>query len=410
MLTNDLLKTKVTGKIVTPVLASETGKSFVLAQKVLQIIHEHMGKRRGELAQALQELSSIEVNHKLCKGLAKVAQDQCEFTSPTVEVKGDLGARELRRFVFEKAAKLGPISLHDSVPGRVAREKVLDIVAAELAVSSDAIIDFLYADQKEMEILTAPPKNQTPLGLIRRYNLALCQSILLQASCITLSIYSQDSRWLRLIFRRLKFYRLLFQVFQHEDRLEIKIDGPQSLLKQSSRYGFQFALFLPVLPLLEIEWRLSAELLWGKKSKTKKCFALDNRSSLYSHYTARGTWKSNTEEWFEERFLSQKREWELQEGAVLHLGEQQILIPNYSLVKENTIVYMDIIGFWRKSYLKDVVAKAPKNVIFAVSKKYSAEAKSLPKTIQNKVLIFSEVIPVNKIVELLNEISKNMSE
>jgi uncharacterized protein len=407
MLTSDLLKTRIKGKTIQPSLVTETGKTLQMAKGILLVVDEHVGKSRGELVEALQEISSIEVNHKLCKGLAKIASDQCEFVAPAVEVNGNLDAKSLRRYVFEEAAKIGPVSLEDNLPGKVTATQVLEKISPDLEVTPDKIMEFLYADLKEMEILYNGPKNQTPLGLIRRYNLALCQSLLLHASSITLTLFSPDAKWLRLIFRRLKFYRLMFRVYYFNDRIEIILDGPQSLLKQSSRYGFQFALFLPVLPLLNTRWGLAAEILWGKKRKVRKSFTLDSTSPLHSHYTARGTWKSNTEEWFEERFLAKDRGWTLTEGDVLDLGEQQILIPNYKFTKDETEVYLDIIGFWRKSYLQTVISLAPENIIFAVSKKYSAEAKSLPKELQKKIMIFSEVIPISHIIDALAIVEKS---
>ena len=95
--------------------------------------------------------------------------------------------------------------------------------------------------------------------MLERYNLVLCQSILLHAKKLRILLFNPSAKWLRLIFRRIKFYRLMYRVYQRDNMLEILIDGPQSLLTQSSRYGLQFAMFLPVLPLYNDNWRLEAE-------------------------------------------------------------------------------------------------------------------------------------------------------
>ena len=117
------------------------------------------------------------------------------------------------------------------------------------------------------------------------------------------------------------------------DCLEILIDGPQSLLNHSSRYGLQFAMFLPILPHYSGEWSLEADLLWGKKRKFKKRMILNDGTGLKSHYKLKGLWRSNAEEWFEKRFKEKDRGWVLSEPEVLDLGEQQVLIPNFKLTQ-----------------------------------------------------------------------------
>ena len=47
---------------------------------------------------------------------------------------------------------------------------------------------------------------------------------------------------------------------------------------------------------------------------------------------------------------------------------------------------------------------APNNVIFAVSKRYAGATESLPKRVQNRVILFAEVIPVKSVLELLEKI------
>ena len=106
-------------------------------------------------------------------------------------------------------------------------------------------------------------------------------SVIITRNCDSYSFIQPTNKWLALIFRRIKFYRLIFQIYQRKNIGEIIIDGPQSLLKQSSRYGMQFAMFLPVLPLLPFDWELQANVLWGKKRKFKKSLLLDSAMGLH---------------------------------------------------------------------------------------------------------------------------------
>ena len=237
----------------------------------------------------------------------------------------------------------------------------------------------------------------------------LCSKII-RTKKLRILLFNPSAKWLRLIFRRIKFYRLMYRVYQRDNMLEILIDGPQSLLTQSSRYGLQFAMFLPVLPLYNDNWRLEAELAWGKKRKVRKQLILGPSTGLQSHYQVRGLWKSTTEEWFEQRFAEKESNWLLQDGDVLDLGEQQVLVPNFRIQhrdKPERFGYLNIVGFWMKSHVIELINASPKSVVFAVSKRYAADAKKLPQRVQDRVIIFAEVISVKEVITIIDKNTKD---
>lgn len=404
MLTSDLLEVTVKGKEIFPKFLSLRSKGNIeKSELIIAVLTAHLGRTRGEIKASLQDASALEVKHKLLKGLAKVALDQSVFTVPELNVEPKIEARDLRRMVFERAVEKGPIGVYENQFGRPSADEILSEIASEIGVETSEVQNFLYADQREMNVLEELPPFEDGKQLIQRYNLALCQALLLRASAIQIRLIEPTSKWLALIFRRIKFYRLIFQIYQRENVVEIVIDGPQSLLKQSSRYGMQFALFLPVLPLLPFSWKLQANVLWGKKRKFNKRFYLDDEFELHSHYKARGLWKSNTEEWFEQRYREKDRGWSLGDGELVSLGGQQVLLPNFKFQKGDNIAYLEIIGFWQKSFLRELVLKSPNNVIFAVSRKYAGESQGLPKEVQDRVISFSEVISVKDVLNLIEK-------
>ena len=404
MLTGELLEVKIKGKEISPAFLSPRSKATIeKAEIIIQVLEVHQGRARGEIQAALQDASALEVKHKLMKGLAKVALDQSEFRVPELHTEPKIEAKELRQMVFERAVKRGPVAIQKNQFNRPVADDILSEIASEINVEIQDVKGFLYADQREMHVLEKLPPFREGKELILRYNLALCQALLLRASSIQIRLIRPTSKWLAFIFRRIKFYRLIFQVYQKEELVEIRIDGPQSLLKQSSRYGMQFAMFLPVLPLLPFSWELQANILWGKKRKYNKALFLSSEMGLHSHYHSRGVWKSNTEEWFEQRYLEKERAWAISDGTLVALGGQQVLLPNYTFKKDSNIAYLEIIGFWQKSFLRELVLKSPKNVIFAVSKKYAGESQKLSKELQKRVISFSEVIPVKNVLEMLEK-------
>ena len=407
MLTNDLLDVKITGRILEPKLLSlRSSLQLDRAETLLQLLNVYKGQSLGALNADIQGITALEVNHKIWKGLAKVLIDDSTFEPPVLAEHPDLSPGELRERVFIRSAELGLATQRPNF-GRQSKEMILNSIAIELNESVDDILLFLYADHKDMHLLTELPKVNTAIGVLHRYNLVLCQSLLLYAKSIRVVLHQPSSKWLEMLFRRIKFYRLLFRVWKYDDRVELVIDGPQSLLTQSSRYGLQFAMILPILPLFHDKWQLDATLLWGKKRKSEKSMRLSHMTGLQSHYQLKGLWKSTTEEMFELRFAEKEWGWTLCDGEVLYLGEQQVMIPNYKLTSQSDssqIAYVNIVGFWRKKQVLAMMDAAPKNVIFAVSKRYAGATESLPKRVQDRVILFAEVIPIKSVLELISKI------
>ncbi len=405
MLTSDLIQVKIDGQTLEPRwLKVESRSHLEKAGILVDLLQNHQGCTLGAFKLKVQEITSMEVKHKIWKGLAKVLLDQCTFDAPLLPNNSNVSPSDLRHQLFTLSATLGFATLNPSF-GRQTNEMVVDSIAKDLGESVGDVLAFLYADHKDMHVLTLVPNITEPQQLLHRYNLVLCQSILLHAKSIKVVLSSPSAQWLRLIFRRIKFYRLLYRVWKRDGALEIVIDGPQSLLSHSSRYGLQFAMFLPVLPNYPGEWRMEADLMWGKKRKLHKQMVLTEGSDLSSHYQLKGLWRSNTEEWFETRFSKQNLDWVLSQPEALDLGEQRVLIPNFKLTHrfdDEKVAYLNIVGFWRQKHLVDTIRKSPKNVMFAVSRKYAGDAAKLPENTQKRVILFAEVIPVKDVLEILD--------
>ena len=407
MLTNDLLDVKIVGRILEPKLLSlRSSLQLERAETLLQLLNNYKGQSLGALNSDIHGITSLEVNHKIWKGLAKVLIDDSTFEPPKLKDHPDLSPSELRERVFLRSAELGLATQRPNF-GRQSKEMILQSIAEELNESVENVLLFLYADHKDMHLLTELPKVKTAVEVLHRYNLVLCQSLLLYAKSIRVVLHQPNSKWLEMLFRRIKFYRLLFRVWRYEDRVELMIDGPQSLLTQSSRYGLQMAMILPILPLFQGKWSINAALLWGKKRKSEKSMRLSHMTGLQSHYQLKGLWKSTTEEMLEMRFSEREWGWKLCDGEVLYLGEQQVMIPNYKLISQanpSQVAYLNIVGFWRKKQVLALMDVAPKNVIFAVSKRYAGATESLPKRVKDRVILFAEVIPIKSLLELISKI------
>ena len=148
-----------------------------------------------------------------------------------------------------------------------------------------------------------------------------------------------------------------FDVWKYEDRVGLVMDGPQSLLTQSSRYGLQVAMFLPILAFVSpVSGNLDATLLWGKKRQSERSMRLSHMTgSPESLSELEGLWKSTSEEMFERCALRRRSGGgRSSDGEVLLScrratgdGPQSTswYLSNLIVVK---VAYVNIVGFWRK--------------------------------------------------------------
>lgn len=409
MLTGELIRVRVKKQSIYPSFIKLDDRRLERAEALLNLIDQATEEHwtRGELTEATRELEGTDIDHKITRGLVKLLIDGCDF-----ETISPLPPAELRWLSFRTAAETGPLARHAGPTSRRTAHDVLTELAAQLehngsVPTAEVMADALYADLKEHQRIQSRKGPTNPEALLHRYNVALVQAVLLKARELHLRLKQPEPKRVRQLFRYLKFFQLMYRVHNLESGdLAIHVDGPQSLLKQSTRYGMQLATFFPAVVLQTGDWELQAEVLWGRKRKLKKQLELSSQDGLISHYRDTGTWRSQIELWFEERFAKLDTDWELLPGQPIDLGEQQMMVPDFTFRKDNRIAHLDIVGYWRKNYLKTRIERTPSHVLLAVSKGLSGETKALPKTIQSRFLSFSKVIPAKDVVERLEEIAQ----
>jgi predicted nuclease of restriction endonuclease-like RecB superfamily len=403
MLTGDLVRVRVVKKDLHPSFIDPCNRRLVeRAGTLLGMVEDALehGWTRGRIDEEIRAITGVDVDHKITKGLAKILLDKGEF-----ETLSPTNPAELRWAVFCEAAKMGPLARKAGKTRRTTAKDVYAVVAKDLGTTAKEVSQGLYADLKDEQVLQGIPLPD-PQTLLHRYNTALVQAILLKASRLTVELTDPDPKYVRQLMRFLKFHQLMYRSEQTSSGFRFVVDGPQSLLKLSTRYGLQLANFLPGVLLQPGEWRLSAEVLWGKKRKLRKMLHLSSEMELKSHYKDTGTWTSRTEQWFMERYEKYDTDWTVGPGEPIDLGQQHMLIPDLTFKKDGRVGHLEILGFWRAKHLKDRLAELPDNVIVAVSSKLKGEAGALAKSLDTQVIRFAEVIPPAKVVERLEKIAR----
>ncbi|MEL6152394.1 MAG: DUF790 family protein, partial [Chloroflexota bacterium] len=165
--------------------------------------------------------------------------------------------------------------------------------------------------------------------MIARYNLELHRGVLYWSNQMTVDIHDTYKDF----WRYLKLFKLMFEAYPLADGYRVLLDGPISpFVRSTTRYGRQFAAFLPALLLCQ-RWHMHATVRLGTFD-TELNYRLDHTAAMTSHFARSGTFDSQMEADFAAAFqakLGEKRgKWRLsREDEVILLGDA-VMIPDFA--------------------------------------------------------------------------------
>jgi uncharacterized protein len=371
MLTSELLIYRIEAGVIVPRALGFGKPDLERARTVIDLFKAHDGRRRGELDEALRADEGEGTDYRVRRGLAHLLySERCEFQTQSI-----LEPELLRDRVFAASASVRP-SLETGA-------KLLDDLALDLTVELERPISgaeleaSLYADLKENQLVAFEPVEVQ--WLLERYNLAQAQGVLYRSSELVITAHRNDPGEYKLLFRYLKLFGLMHRITGDVDAgYSIFLDGPASLFKPSTRYGIQFAKFLPAM-LHASKWSLDAlihpRVQFADQSQPPEAhFTLDSSTPLKSHYAKGKVFDSILEHSFAERFEKTKTDWKLErEVDLVDLGGT-VMIPDFRLVhSDGRAVLLEIVGFWRADYLRRKFDKLRRSnrrdIVIAVSQK-----------------------------------------
>jgi len=389
MLTGDLVRVRIQKKELTPsFLKRERYRES--AEHLLRLYREGVGRTREQLTAEVNELVGDRTDHKVTRGLAKLIEQKATWAS-----ESPVPPAELRSQLWTLTALN---------PGREAASQAYEQVATGLDLSPDEVRRLLFADRKEEQELREIALDDVDV-LLDRYDVALVQAVLLKASELTVTLVSPSPERLRQFFTGVRFHQLMYRARSVDDGVEVVLDGPATLLKQNSRYGMALASWFPKL-LLNPSWRMQATVLWTKR-RLRKNLSLDSDRGLTGTARDVGAYKTQPEQWFEERWAKLDTDWTLaREGVVLDLGGEGVVCPVYTLRKGERTAYLDIVGFWRKEWLKRHTRRirkhGPGNLVLAVSARLAGDKSSLDGL---PVIAFKEILNAKKVLEEVERVA-----
>ena len=319
------------------------------AQDLIALLRQHAGQSLAAWDRTLDTYMGERVDYVVVRGLAKVLTDAATFTP----LATPLAPVQLRERLFAS----GPVFTAPQLFHQQTRYEVVESVAKELAIPSEQVEATLFADRPATYPLTDAGPEWTPAGLIARYNLELARGVLYWASQVRIEVHSSYKD----LWKYMKLFKLMFEIQSQQDGYLIDLDGPISpFVHATTRYGRQFAAFLPALLLCE-QWRMVAAVHPQQMGTTT--YRLDHTSALQTHFKQSGAFDSRLEadfaREFEEKFGHKRGQWLLtREDEVLPLGDT-VMIPDFALTHKRTghRVLIELIGFWHPDYLRRKVEK-----------------------------------------------------
>jgi predicted nuclease of restriction endonuclease-like RecB superfamily len=339
----------------------ELPRARELATSAIAVMHAHVGLPRGALLEAWGQVTTGPSENRLARALFKLALDACEFDEGAA-----IDPIELRREIFTQAA-----SLRRDSSGDFARSELLQKVAQARGVETEAIEEALYADLPTAHILRKADL-PSPDGLLSTYKLAQHQAVLLRAVRLRARIFCASPAGYRVLFRKLKFHRLLYTM----EKLErgagytLDINGPFSLFEQTTKYGLKLALALPALMTCDT-WDVDAELRWGKDRRPLRYHM---RGSATPTVAAAAELPEEVAALLGD-LQAQVSSWQATSAdAILDLPGIGVCVPDLEFIHRETgqRVYLEVLGFWSRAAVWKRVEMAtaglPHPIVFAVGK------------------------------------------
>ncbi|MEM6469759.1 MAG: DUF790 family protein [Planctomycetota bacterium] len=270
--------------------------------------------------------------------------------------KASSDAAALRKRVFGLAASMHPIVQqregifeHTATVARQSIEKRLGLTWNEIS-------DGMFADVIELQRLAEFDPALQAEQLLSRYNVAQTQAALYRANLVKLT-FSEHAAF---IVRMAKLAGLMHRVHRTETDAgpvyTMLLDGPGSVLRNTSRYGVRFSTLLPSLLCCD-GWNLDARLaLPNRQNAGTFLMRVSPKDGLRGEREEPEEFDSAVEREVEKQWRAAPVDgWLLRrDREFLSLG-QQVYTPDFVLFDQRSRrrIFIEVLGFWTPEYLRD---------------------------------------------------------
>jgi predicted nuclease of restriction endonuclease-like RecB superfamily len=344
----NLLVTRTVKGHVRPVYAALTKENLALAANLSNLFNAHVGKPKGQLREKLSTYELQGFDYRLVRGLALILQRHCQF-----QVEAAVSPLIARRLVFEQASRRGPVATPDD------RRRILQDAAGQLRLTSGQLENALYADLDE-ELVLREFTPTPPLELLKHYNLSLTQTLLFRSTFLEIRM---SDNW-KDVFRAVKLHGLMYTAETRDGVFKITVEGPLSLFKLTHRYGTSLAKLLPSI-MKAREWEINASVIrtsqFGRRILQLRLTSAEVGDRITSAALApdadQPSFDSAVEEKFHGDFAALRSGWTIIREPPPLVAGSHVFIPDFLFQKNGAQVYLEIVGFWTRSYLEKKLRK-----------------------------------------------------
>ncbi len=318
------------------------------AKILLRFYRDGFGRTRQSLHRDVEQILSRlpSCPPRRIAAFCKLLDDQSSYRNDKKQTV------ELRRKVFSLAAPLHPIVQQPEGIFEHTIDQARKRISDAIGLSWTEIDAQLFGDVIELQTLQSFNELIGPDELLSLYNVSQTQASLYRATRMRIEAYND--------FKTILSHAKLAGLMHRIERIDgarpgyrFELDGPQSSLRETSRYGIRFATLLPKL-LACRQWRMVAELIGPQRQQFRLTLSPQDglRSTLdppaeFDSELERETldiWKKTpVDGWTMER-----------EGELLHQG-QTVLTPDFVLKHPSSgrKIYLEVVGFWTPEYLQE---------------------------------------------------------
>ncbi|AFZ70056.1 hypothetical protein Calag_0276 [Caldisphaera lagunensis DSM 15908] len=374
MFSTDLLRVKYRkDKVYLNYLSEE---NYDLVEEIMSVIKENI--LVGEFNEEIKYLKKA-YDPKLVEGIATLL-----LRKSVIESKSPIDPKIIRSRIFS----YGPIIDEKE------KMKVLDKIKQDLGVDP---MKYIFSDLEEEMVIKSVPKIDLE-DLIREYNFELLQTALMKTLKVNVYI---SNKWKELLFNAKKL-GLMYNAYS--DPFNVEIYGPASLLRLTERYGRSISMLLPII-ISNKNWRIKGEFV-GKYNRVYLLEANSNDALFPLNQQQNISFDSSIEKDFYSKMKVVASDWEIIREPEPLIASNSVFIPDFLLVKNNVKIYVEIVGFWTKEYLRrksEKVKEIKLPLILIVDESLGYEDFK-----NENVIKFKKSINIASVYYLINKIYDNL--
>jgi len=316
------------------------------ASVMLRRYRDGIGKPRQTLHQEVENLLSrlSGCPPRRIAAFCKLLDDLGEFQSDK------RAAVELRKRVFSLAAPLHPIVDRSEGMFEQTVAQARAVISKELGRSWEEIDSLLFSDVLELQTLRQFNSAIEPAELLSLYNVAQTQAAMYRATQVRIDAGSD----FKTIVRQIKLAGLMHTISRPahlRGGYRFDLNGPQSALRETTRYGVRFAKLLPKL-LTGRQWQLTAEVLTANRRRFQ--LRLSSDDGLRSPLEPDSEFDSQLEREILDHWNADPvAGWTMTRESELLQEGQKVLTPDFVLRHQSSgqKIYLEVVGYWTPEYL-----------------------------------------------------------